>query len=142
MRETRETVLLHVACGNPARQRYCMGEKFSCIRAHRMHIHIFNKVAVRKNYECQKYEKILIHENADAILVTVTSAVLGVDFHTHTDNHIARSIIVRYSNVTNMTLYTERCAVQPKKGILRRTSPIFRPVTFLVAFGLVLAALA
>ena len=33
-----------------------------------MHIHIFNKVAVRKNYECQKYEKITdsCHENADA----------------------------------------------------------------------------
>ena len=31
MREPRETALLHVACGNPARRRYCMGAKFSCI---------------------------------------------------------------------------------------------------------------
>ena len=31
MRETRETAILHVACGDPARRRYCMGAKFSCI---------------------------------------------------------------------------------------------------------------
>ena len=31
MRETRETALLHVACGNPARWRYCMGAQFRCI---------------------------------------------------------------------------------------------------------------
>ena len=31
MREPRETALLHVACGNPASRRYCMGAKFSCI---------------------------------------------------------------------------------------------------------------
>ena len=30
-RETRETALLHVACGNPARRRYCVGAKFTCI---------------------------------------------------------------------------------------------------------------
>ena len=51
MRETRETALLHVACGNPAR-------RLSCISSLHAPIHIFNKVAVRKNYECQKYEKI------------------------------------------------------------------------------------
>ena len=28
--------------------------------------------------------------------------------------------------------------VQPENGVLRRTSPIFRPVTFLVEFGVVL----
>ena len=41
------------------------------------------------------------HEKADAnitsILVTVTSAVLGVGCHTHTATHIVRSIIVRYA---------------------------------------------
>ena len=30
--------------------------------------------------------------------------------------------------------------VQPKNGIIRRTSPIFGPVTFLVAFGVVWVA--
>ena len=30
--------------------------------------------------------------------------------------------------------------VQPKNGIIRRTSPIFRPVAFLVAFGVILVA--
>ena len=49
--------LLHVACGNPARRATAWVQS-SAASAHRMHIHIFNKVAVRKNYECQKYEKI------------------------------------------------------------------------------------
>ena len=44
MRETRETALLHAWVQS------------SAASAHGMHIHIFNKVAVRKNYKCQKYE--------------------------------------------------------------------------------------
>ena len=77
MRETRETALLHVTCGKPARRHYCMYPRdgttacnmretretallhawvqSSAGSAHGMHIHIFNKVAVRKKI---KYEKI------------------------------------------------------------------------------------
>ena len=104
MLETRETALLHVACRNPTRRRYCMGAKFWAASAHRMHIHIFNKVAVCKNYECQKYEKNhqfmrMRTRTYPAILATVRSAVLWVGLHTHTHAHthtrIASSIIVR-----------------------------------------------
>ena len=34
------TALLHVACGNPARRRYCMGAKFSCISSSRAYSYI------------------------------------------------------------------------------------------------------
>ena len=55
IQEPRETALLH---GCKVQLHQLMG--------HGMHIHIFNKVAVRKNYECQKYEKKSpIQENAD-----------------------------------------------------------------------------
>ena len=83
MRETHETALLHVACGNPARRCYCMGGKFSSkIRKN----HWFMRMWTR-TYTC-------------AILVTVKSAVLGADFHTHGQpaSHIASSIIVRLCN--------------------------------------------
>ena len=36
--------------------------------------------------------------------------------------------------------YRHEIVQETKNGILRRTSPIFRPVTFLVAFGVVLVA--
>ena len=77
-----------------------------------MHIHIFNKVAVRKNYECQKYEKSPIHENADA---NITCDFGDGDIsrsrsrftHTRTDRRIASSIIVRLYITTEIyiTLY-------------------------------------
>ena len=57
MRETSETALLHVACGTP-RDGATTWVQSSAASAHCMHIHIFNKVAVRKNNECQTYEKI------------------------------------------------------------------------------------
>ena len=54
MRETRETAQLHVVCGNPARRRYCMGAKFSCISSLHAYSYI-QQSGVCKNYECQKY---------------------------------------------------------------------------------------
>ena len=68
-----------------------------------MHIHIFNKMAVPKNYECQKIrKKSPIHENADA---NITCDFGDGDIsrsrsrftHTHgqADRRIASSIIVR-----------------------------------------------
>ena len=106
MRETRETALLNIACGKPARRRYCMhGSK---VQLHQLIACIFiysTKWPYVKTMNAKNTrEKSAIHENADANitcdhLVTVTSAVLGVDFHTRTrarpDGHIASSIIVR-----------------------------------------------
>ena len=60
---------LDAACGKPARRRYYMYHagnlrdsatvwvQSSGASAHCIHIHTFNKVGVRKIYECQNYEK-------------------------------------------------------------------------------------
>ena len=59
---------------------------------------LFNKVAVRKNYECQKYEKKSpIHENADAnITCDFGDGDISRSRSRFTHTRIARSIIVRY----------------------------------------------
>ena len=81
-RETRETALLHVACGNPARRRYCMGAKFSCISSSHAYSYIQQSGRNLQTMNAKNTKKITA-----AILVTVTSAVLGADFHTHGQTH-------------------------------------------------------
>ena len=73
MRETRETALLHVACGKPPRRRYCVhGCKvqsaptttFSCISSH---AYSFIQQSDRsvKTMNAKNTKKSPIHENAD-----------------------------------------------------------------------------
>ena len=50
------------------------------------------------------------------------------------ENHVTRYPVILYRSAVI------RCSPEANNGILRRTSPIFRPVTFLVAFGVVFAA--
>ena len=40
MPETHQKALLFVACGNPARRRYCMGAKFSCFSSSHAYLYI------------------------------------------------------------------------------------------------------
>ena len=105
MRETRETALLRVACGKPARRRYCMhGCKIqsaptttvSCISSH-----AYSYIQQRgRSVETMKESP--IHENADA---NITCDFGDGDIsrfrsrlpHTRPDGHIVSSIIVRYS---------------------------------------------
>ena len=93
---------LDVTCGKPARRRYCMhGCKVqsaptttvSCISSH---AYSYIQQSGR-SVKIMNAKKSTIHENVDAILMTVTSAVLGVGCHTrgHTASHIVSSIIVR-----------------------------------------------
>ena len=82
-------------------------------------------------------------------------AEIGQILQTHTHTHASKlvveiyiynwiacgvcSIIVWFADNVPPSLYsTSACAVQSNKGILRRTIPILRPVTFLVALDLVL----
>ena len=65
MRETHET-LLPVACGNPARRRYCMGAKFSCISSLHAYSYIQQKWPYLKTMNAKITKKSPIHENADA----------------------------------------------------------------------------
>ena len=64
MRETRETALLHVACGNPARRRYCMGEKFSCISSLHAYSYIHQSGCNLQTMNAKNTKKSLLHENA------------------------------------------------------------------------------
>ena len=54
MPETRQTALLHVACGNAAIWRYCMDAKFTCISSS----HAYStKWPYVKTMNAKKYEK-------------------------------------------------------------------------------------
>ena len=66
MRETRETALLHIACGKPARRRYCMhGCKVQICPHNQRQLHQFACILYAMNSKNSR-KKSPIHENADA----------------------------------------------------------------------------
>ena len=106
MRETRETALLHVACGKPARRRYCM---------HGCKVHAYSYIQQSgrsvKTMNAKNTKKSPIHENVDA---NITCDFGDGDIsrsrsrlpHTRTDgqtdSHIVSSIIVRWGWMWNL----------------------------------------
>ena len=93
-----QLVVLDVACGKPARRRYCMHEckiqsapttTVSCISSWHAYSYIQQSGRSIKTMNAKNTQKSPIHENADANI----TCDLGVGCHTH--GHIVSSIIVR-----------------------------------------------
>ena len=57
---------LDVACGKPARRRYCMGAKFSCISSLHAYSYIQQSGRNLQTMNAKNTKKSQIHENADA----------------------------------------------------------------------------
>ena len=99
MRETRETALLHVACGKPARRRYFVQSPPSATSVH-AHSYIQQSGRSVKTVNAKNTKNSLIHENADA---NITCDFGDGDIsrfrsrlpHTRPASHIVSSIIVR-----------------------------------------------
>ena len=117
MWETRETALLHVACGNTARRRYGIGAKFSCISSLHAYSYIQQSGRNLQTMNAKNRKKSPIRENADANITCHfgdgdISRYRSRFTHTHTHTHthtdrrthmrIASSIIVRMSIKTTI----------------------------------------
>ena len=95
MWETRETALLHVACGNPARRRYCIGAKFSCISSWHTYSYIQQSGRNLQTMNAKNTKKSPLYENVDT---NITCDFGDGDIsrsrswfpHTRTDKSLAR----------------------------------------------------